>query len=119
MSGAGLGRRQRMHGRWNRKASLIEQTVTRWRPPHELAWRHDRESLDGRPAPVFASELKVILKVTPEGTGSLVSLRVTMLPASFLKGLVMRLMASVRLGRSLGASLTALAELAEGPQGQS
>ena len=118
VSGAGLGRRQRMHGRWNRKASLVEQTVTRWRPPHELAWRHDQELLDGQPAPVFARELETVLTITPEGAGSRVSLRVAMLPASFLKGLMMRLMA-LRLRRSLNASLTALAKLAEAPRRQS
>ena len=119
VDGTGLGRRQRMHGRWNRKVSLVEQTITRWRPPHELAWRHDREMLDGRPAPEFARKLEVILTITPEGSDSRVDLRITMQPTSFLKGVLMRLTAGLRLGRSLNASLTALAELAEAPAGQS
>ena len=119
VSGSGLGRRQRMQGRWGGKTSLVEQTVTRWRPPYELAWRHDQELLDGRPAPAFARELEMILAIVPEGQASRVTLQVTLLPASFLKGLLLRLMARVRLGRSLGASLTALAELAEASRGQS
>ena len=48
LSGRGLGRRQRMHGRWGRRTFQIDQTVIAYEPQRSLEWRHDDEWLDGR-----------------------------------------------------------------------
>ena len=56
IEGAGVGRRQRMHGHWGRKRSEIDQVVVEHEPPRRLAWRHEAERLDGKPAPRFAAQ---------------------------------------------------------------
>src|SRR5688572_16311173 len=55
LAGEGAGQRRRMHGRWGKKRSEIDQTITAWEPSRRLAWRHDAERLDGKPAPRFAA----------------------------------------------------------------
>src|SRR3954452_198403 len=46
LEGAAAGRRQRMHGRWGRKRSEIDQLVVEHDAPRRLAWRHEGERLD-------------------------------------------------------------------------
>ena len=56
LGGQGLGRRQRLGGRWGRRHFQIDQTIIVHEPPRHLAWRHDAELLDGKPAPQISRE---------------------------------------------------------------
>src|SRR3954452_16248840 len=65
LEGEGVGRRQRMHGHWGRKRSEIDQVVVEHDPPRRLAWRHEAERLDGRPAPRFAASTRFTMTLEP------------------------------------------------------
>jgi uncharacterized protein YndB with AHSA1/START domain len=67
LEGDGVGRRQRMHGRWGRKRSEIDQVVVVHDPPRRLAWEHEAERLDGRPAPRFAASTRFKWRSSPTG----------------------------------------------------
>ena len=110
LEGDGLGRRQRMHGRWGRKRSEIDQVVVEHDPPRRLAWRHEAERLDGRPAPRFAASTVFSMTLEPEGAGATrVTLRSQQEPASPLRGLVMRLFGRREVAAKLDESLDRLA----------
>jgi uncharacterized protein YndB with AHSA1/START domain len=109
LEGAGVGRRQRMHGHWGRKRSEIDQVVVAHDPPRRLAWRHEAERLDGRPAPRFAASTTFTMTLEPEGTGaSRVTLRSEQEPASALRGLVIRLFGRREVAQKLEESLDRL-----------
>jgi uncharacterized protein YndB with AHSA1/START domain len=92
VEGAGVGRRQRMHGHWGRKRSEIDQVVVAHDPPRRLAWQHEAERLDGKPAPRFAASTTFTMTLDPEGEGATrVRLHSQQEPASALRGLVIRL----------------------------
>jgi hypothetical protein len=80
----GVGQRRRMHGSWGKKKSEIDQQVTDWEPARRIAWRHEAERLDGKPAPRFAAEtlFSIELAEEPGGAGTRVRLRSRQLPAS-------------------------------------
>jgi uncharacterized protein YndB with AHSA1/START domain len=59
LEGAGLGRRQRVHGQWHGQSSEIDQVITAFEPARLLEWRHEAERLGGQPAPRFATETVV------------------------------------------------------------
>ena len=63
----GAGQRRRQHGHWGKKRSEVDQVVTRWEPGHALAWRHEAERLDGRPAPRFAASTDFTIELDPDG----------------------------------------------------
>jgi uncharacterized protein YndB with AHSA1/START domain len=110
LEGAGVGRRQRMHGHWGRKRSEIDQVVTEHDPPHRLAWRHEAERLDGRRAPRFAASTVLTMTLEPEGAGaSRLHLRSEQEPASPLRGLVIRLFGRREIAQKLEESLDRLA----------
>jgi uncharacterized protein YndB with AHSA1/START domain len=110
LDGAGLGRRQRLHGRWGRRRSEVDQEVVVYDPPRELAWRHLAERLDGRPAPKFAAETVMTITLEPDSAGTLVRLSSRQRPASWPRGLVMRAFGGREIGRLLDESLTRLRE---------
>jgi uncharacterized protein YndB with AHSA1/START domain len=109
LGGEGVGRRQRMHGRWGRKRSEIDQVIVAHDPPRRLAWRHEAERLDGRPAPRFAATTTFSATLEPDGAGTRVTLRSEQEPASALKGLVIRLFGRREVAGKLDDSLDALA----------
>jgi uncharacterized protein YndB with AHSA1/START domain len=110
LDGAGVGRRQRMHGRWGRKRSEIDQVVVEHDPPRRLAWRHDAERLDGRPAPRFAASTVFVMTLEPDGPArTRVTLRSQQEPASPLRGLVIRLFGRREVAGKLEESLDRLA----------
>jgi uncharacterized protein YndB with AHSA1/START domain len=110
LEGAGVGRRQRMHGRWGRKRSEIDQLVVEHDAPRRLAWRHEGERLDGRPAPRFAASTVFAMTLEPEGPGATrVTLHSQQEPASPLRGLVIRLFGRREVARKLEDSLDRLA----------
>jgi uncharacterized protein YndB with AHSA1/START domain len=107
--GEGAGRRQRMHGRWGRKRSEIDQVVVEHDPTRRLAWRHDGERLDGRPAPRFAASTLFSTTLEPEAPGATrVTLRSEQEPASPLRGLVIRLFGRREVAAKLEESLDRL-----------
>ena len=110
LEGEGVGRRQRMHGHWGRKRSEIDQVVVEHDPPRRLAWRHEAERLDGRPAPRFAASTLFSMTLEPAGPGaSRLLLRSQQEPASALRGLVIRLFGRREVATKLEESLARLA----------
>jgi uncharacterized protein YndB with AHSA1/START domain len=105
VEGAGAGRRQRMHGHWGRKRSEIDQLVVEHDPPRRLAWRHEAERLDGRPAPRFAASTLFTMTLEPEDDGTRVTLRSEQEPASALKGVIIRLFGRREIAGKLDESL--------------
>jgi uncharacterized protein YndB with AHSA1/START domain len=112
LDGSGVGRRQRMHGHWGRKRSEIDQVVVEHDPPRRIAWRHDAERLDGKPAPRFAASTQFAMTLTSEGPGaSRLTLRSEQEPASALRGLVIRLFGRREVAQKLDESLDRLEAL--------
>ena len=113
LEGEGVGRRQRMHGRWGKKRSEIDQVLVAHEPPHRLAWRHEAERLDGRPAPRFAASTVFSATLEPDAQGTRVTLRSEQEPASRLKGIVIGLFGRREVAQKLEESLDALAAQVE------
>src|ERR671930_2742247 len=90
LAGEGVGRRQRIHGRWGKKQSEIDQLVTAYEPERLLEWRHEAERLDGKPAPRFAKETRFSIRLEPDGGKTRVVLHSRQEPASAVRGLVIR-----------------------------
>jgi uncharacterized protein YndB with AHSA1/START domain len=67
LEGSGLGRRQRLRSQWHGQDSEVDQLVTAFEPEHLLEWRHEAERLGGQPAPRFASETVVRIKLQAKG----------------------------------------------------
>jgi uncharacterized protein YndB with AHSA1/START domain len=108
----GVGQRRRMHGSWGRKKSEIDQRIVDWQPPRRLAWEHEAERLDGKPAPRFAAETVFSIDLEPAGDDATrVRLTSRQLPASKPRGLVMRLFGTREIGGKLDASLDRLAQV--------
>jgi uncharacterized protein YndB with AHSA1/START domain len=109
LEGAGVGRRQRMHGQWGRKRSEIDQVVVEHDAPRRLAWRHEAERLDGKPAPRFAVSTRFTMTLEPAGAGaSRLTLRSEQEPASAVRGLVIRLFGRREIAQKLEESLDRL-----------
>jgi uncharacterized protein YndB with AHSA1/START domain len=108
LDGAGLGRHQRLHGHWGRRRSEIDQEVVVYDPPHELAWRHLAERLDGKPAPKFAAETVLTITLEPASSGTRVRLISRQRPASRARGVVMRAFGRREIDHLLDQSLISL-----------
>jgi uncharacterized protein YndB with AHSA1/START domain len=89
LEGAGEGRRQRMHGQWGRRHFEVDQKVVAYVPARRIAWEHEAERLDGKPAPKFARYTRFEIRLEPQEGGTLVTLLSVQLPAGFLRGIVM------------------------------
>jgi uncharacterized protein YndB with AHSA1/START domain len=70
LEGAGLGRRQRVTSSWRGQESEIDQVVIAFEPGCLLEWRHEAERLGGAPAPRFALETFLSIKLESEGPES-------------------------------------------------
>jgi uncharacterized protein YndB with AHSA1/START domain len=114
--GQGLGRRQRVHGHWGHHRFQIDQTVTVYEPTHALAWRHDAEDLDGKPAPKISADTEFRIEVEAAGRDVLIRLRSRHVPGSLLNGIIVRLVAAPRVARMLDESLNRLAENLRSPR---
>ena len=109
----GVGQRRRMHGSWGKKTSEIDQRVVDWEPPHRLAWEHEAERLEGKPAPRFAAETRFSIELEPAGAeATRVRLTSRQVPASKPRGLVIRVFGKREVGGKLDGSLKRLAGLA-------
>jgi len=111
LEGDGVGRLQRIHGHWGKQRSEVDQRITGWEPPLRLEWRHEAERLDGKPSPVFARATRVEIRLEPEGEGTRVTLESAQVPASRLKGLMLRLLSRRQLGSAYDRSLERLASV--------
>lgn len=109
IDGSGLGRRQRLHGRWGRKRAEIDQVVTEYLPGRVIAWRHEAERLDGKPAPRFASETVFAITLQPEGDGTRVRLESRQEPAGPLRGVLIRMFGKREVAGHMERSLAKLA----------
>ena len=109
LAGEGAGRRQRIHGRWGKKRSEVDQLVTDFEPERLLAWRHEAERLDGKPAPRFAKETRFAIRLEPDGKGTRVRLESHQEPAGPVRGLVMRLFGTREVAGHMERSLERLA----------
>lgn len=108
LEGDGDGRLQRIHGHWGRRRSEIDQRITIWDPPRRLEWRHEAERLDGKPAPRFARDTRVQVRLEPDREGTRVTMESVQVPASALKGLVMRMLSRRQLASAYERSLQRL-----------
>ena len=70
LDGVGLGRRQRLRSQWRGQDSEVDQLITGFEPEHLLEWRHEAERLGGKPAPRFALETVVRIKLEADGQAS-------------------------------------------------
>ena len=88
LEGKGVGRRRRKHGHWGSKPSEVDQVVVEHEPPRRLAWRHEAERLDGRPAPRFAAQtLFTASRWSPSTAGTTrATLRSAQVPARTARG---------------------------------
>ena len=114
LEGAGVGRRQRMHGHWGKKRSEIDQVIVEHEPPRRLAWRHEAERLDGKPAPRFAAQTLFTATLEPVDGGTRVTLHSAQVPASVLRGAVIRVFGKREVGQKLRESLERLDAWARG-----
>lgn len=105
LEGEGLGRRQRLHGRWGKKRAEIDQVVTAYEPPNRIVWEHEAERLDGKPAPRFARSTVFEIRVIPRPEGAMVRLQSVQEPAGLLKGIGIRLFGKRELASHLERSL--------------
>jgi uncharacterized protein YndB with AHSA1/START domain len=105
----GPGQRRRQHGHWGKRESEVDQVITRWEPPRALAWRHEAERLNGRPAPRFAASTDFSIELEPDGSGNRVRLRSAQVPAGPLRGLAIRAFGRREVRAALHDSLERLA----------
>lgn len=114
LDGTGEGRRQRLHGRWGKKRSDVDQLVTEYEPGRKLEWRHETERLDGKPAPRFAKETRFAIVLEPDGDGTAVRMISRQEEAGAVKGLVMRMFGTRDVARRMEESLDRLAHAVKG-----
>jgi uncharacterized protein YndB with AHSA1/START domain len=111
LEGAGLGRRQRLRSEWRGQDSEVDQLITAFEPEHLLEWRHEAERLGGQPAPRFALETVVRIKLEAQGPDATrVVLESRQRPADAEKEQAMR-GNSEYLGKMLEESLERLEQL--------
>jgi uncharacterized protein YndB with AHSA1/START domain len=103
-----------LHGHWGRKRSEIDQVVVEHEPPRRLAWRHEAERLDGKPAPRFAAQTVFTATLEPVDGGTRVTLHSAQVPASVLRGAVIRVFGRREVGQKLRESLERLDAWARG-----
>lgn len=108
LEGEGVGRRQRLHGRWGKKRSEVDQVIVEYEPARVLTWRHEAERLDGKPAPRFAAETRFTVRLDAEDGATQVRLESRQEPAGPMRGLVMRLFGTREVSGHLERSLDRL-----------
>jgi hypothetical protein len=111
LEGDGADRVQRIHTHWGDRQSEIDQRVTEWEPPRRLAWVHEAERLDGRPAPRLARWTRFEIRLDARPGGIQVTLESIQVSDSALKGLALRLAGRRRLAGAYESSLQRLDEL--------
>lgn len=115
LEGDGVGRRQRIHGHWGKKRSEVDQVIVEHAPPRRLAWRHEAERLDGKPAPRFAAETVFSIDLAAVASGTEVTLRSSQVPVGPVRGLLMRVFGGREVAGHLERSLDRLAQVVRAP----
>lgn len=110
IEGTGLGRMQRLYGHWGKRKSEIDQRIVAYEPPTRLAWRHEAERLDGKPAPRFAAETVFTIELSRLENGTRMRMTSDQRPAGPIQGAVMRVSGTRQVAGLLDQSLKALAE---------
>lgn len=111
LEGSGLGRRQRLRSQWHGQDSEVDQVITAFEPERLLEWRHEAERLGGLPAPRFATETVVTIKLQAQGpTATGVVLESRQQPADAEKEQAMKANSEF-LGKMLETSLERLEQL--------
>jgi uncharacterized protein YndB with AHSA1/START domain len=110
LEGSGLGRLQRMYGHWGKKQSEIDPRIVAYDPPTKLAWRHEAERLDGKPAPRFSAETVFTIDLSPQPAGTVVRMTSAQRAAGPLQGLVMRVFGTRQVAEQMDRSLDALVQ---------
>jgi uncharacterized protein YndB with AHSA1/START domain len=105
LEGMGLGRRQRMRGRWESHRLEIDQTVIDYEPNRVLAWCNDVERLDGKPAPKISDRTESRVELRSNGSATLIVLISRLKPGNAFKGALLRLVAVPRITRMMEVSL--------------
>lgn len=105
LDGRGLGRTQRVGGRWGNHRYEIDETVIAYEPPRVLAWRHDAERLDDKAAPKISRHTEFWIELERLDRRTQVELTSRQVPDSLLKAILIRLFAAPRIARMLGSSL--------------
>lgn len=113
LEGAGIGRRQRIAGRWGSRKSEVDQVVTEYEPGRLLTWRHEAERLNGKPASRFASETTFSVWLEAESGGTRVRLVSRQEPAGPVRGLILRIAGGKEVARRMEKSLERLAMVAK------
>ncbi|MGH2785616.1 MAG: SRPBCC family protein [Actinomycetota bacterium] len=108
IDGAGIGRRQRISGRWGPRRAEIDQVVTAYEPGRLLSWRHEAERLNGKPAPRYAKETVFSVWLEPDGGGTRVRLVSQQEPAGAVRGMLMRMTAAREIASKMEKSLDRL-----------
>ena len=108
LEGSGIGRRQRIGGRWGPRRAEIDQVVTAYEPGRLLTWRHEAERLNGKPAPRYSKDTQFSVWLEAEGGGTLVRLVSRQEPAGPIKGMMMRMTANKEIASKLDKSLERL-----------
>ncbi|MFN2489561.1 MAG: SRPBCC domain-containing protein [Actinomycetota bacterium] len=116
LEGGGMGRRQRIHGHWGKKRSEVDQRVVAYVPERLLAWTHEAERVDGKPAPLFAESTEVTVRLNPAGDATQVRLESRQVPAGRLKGIALRLFGARAVGDHLNDSLERLDHMFSTPE---
>lgn len=108
LEGGGIGRRQRITGRWGSRRSEVDQVVTAYEPGRLLSWKHEAERLDGKPAPRFAKGTLFSIWLEPDAGGTKVRLISQQEPAGPIRGLIIRLAGNREVARKMDKSLERL-----------
>jgi uncharacterized protein YndB with AHSA1/START domain len=111
LSGTEKGRKQRVFAKWEDHLAEIDMEVIDWVPNRVLRWRHIRELLDGKPAPVLSKEVTLSVQLEPVGGGTKVILASEMVPAGALKGMMIKAVAKPRIAQAMEEALERIARL--------
>lgn len=92
-----------------RSHARSNQVVIEHQEPYLLAWEHEAERLDGKPAPKLARSTRLEIRLIPRPEGALVRLESVLVPAGVLKGLALRLFGKKEIASHMQKSLDNLA----------
>ena len=100
-----------MRSQWQGQDAEVDQVITAFEPERLLEWRHEAERLGGQPAPRFATETIVRIKLHTQGPNATdVVLESLQQPADPEKEKSMRANSDY-LGKTLETSLERLEQL--------
>lgn len=117
IDGNGLGRRQRVHGRYHALCDCVDQEVTAYEPARLLEWTHTDEHPSIRRVPRMDRTTVITVRLIPEGGGTRVRIEGQQVAAGPVRGVMMRLLTHRALRRHIRQSLERLDGLLKGRVG--